>query len=72
MRLIVDRIEEGFAVCEKEDGSIKNVPLSLLPCGLREGAVLREADGSFLHDPEGEAERRERIEAKRRRLFQRK
>jgi poly-beta-hydroxyalkanoate depolymerase len=40
LKLIVDRIEEGFAVCELENGSIVNFGLKMLPEGVREGTVL--------------------------------
>ncbi len=70
MRLIVDRIEEGLAVCEEENGSMQSLPLSLLPPGIREGSVIRKEGGRYLADPEGEARRREALAAKRRKLFQ--
>lgn len=66
--LIVDRIENGVAVLEGEDGSL-DVPASWLPAGAREGSVLRvEArrdDGAshvvFTLDPDAQAAREAEI-----------
>ena len=38
--MIVDRLEEGFAVCEKEDGSFVNIPLGQIAGAVREGDLL--------------------------------
>jgi len=40
LKIIVDRIEDGFAVCEMENGSIVNFGLVMLPEGVSEGTVL--------------------------------
>ncbi len=40
MKLTVDRLEGGFAVCENENGDMVNVPLAALP-DVREGDVLK-------------------------------
>lgn len=37
MRVIVDRIENGYAVCELENGSFQTFPMSELPAGCLEG-----------------------------------
>ncbi len=39
MEIIIDRIEENFAVAELPSGSFADVPLSLLP-GVKEGDVV--------------------------------
>lgn len=45
--IIVDRIENGIAVCEK-GGALIDVPLSKISSGVREGDVLTEnEDGTF-------------------------
>lgn len=62
--LTIDRIEEGIAVCEREDGSF--IRLSALP-GWAEGDVLAETDGGYAVD---EAETRARREAARRKSRQ--
>lgn len=40
MKLIIDRLEGNYAVCEMEDRHIVNMPIELLPEGFSEGAVL--------------------------------
>ena len=58
MRMIIDRFENGFAVVELEDGTIQDVPRSILPADANEGdSVLVSIDLSST------AERGERIEA---------
>ncbi|MBQ5823435.1 MAG: DUF3006 domain-containing protein [Clostridia bacterium] len=47
MKLTVDRIEEGFAVCELEDGSNKNIALTELPAETQEGTVLQYVNGEY-------------------------
>lgn len=38
--LIVDRIEADVAVCEIEEGSFADIPLKVLPNGVKEGDVI--------------------------------
>lgn len=40
MRLVVDRFENGFAVVEAEDGTMHDIPRSLLPADVSEGDVV--------------------------------
>jgi len=56
--LIVDRIEEGVAVCEGEGGSFTHIPLSALPRGIREGDCLRPEGDGYVIDKEETARRR--------------
>ncbi|WP_019586917.1 DUF3006 domain-containing protein [Deinococcus apachensis] len=39
--LIVDAIEGGLVRVEREDGHTQDWPLASLPCGVREGDVIR-------------------------------
>ncbi|MBO5360159.1 MAG: DUF3006 domain-containing protein [Clostridia bacterium] len=50
MRIIVDRIEGEYAVCELEDGSMKDIALSELPSETEEGSVLIFTDGEYIND----------------------
>lgn len=52
MRIIVDRIESEYAVCELEDGSMKDIALSELPSETKEGSVLIFTDGEYINDSE--------------------
>ena len=48
-RLIIDRIENGIAVCETSDG-MSEIPVSQLPLGVREGSVLYFHNGVYSVD----------------------
>ena len=62
MKLIVDRIEDGVAVCEKEDLTRVEVSASDLPENCREGSVLQVLeDGKIILDTETENERRKKL-----------
>ena len=50
MRIIVDRIEGEYAICELEDGSMKDIALSELPSETKEGSVLIFSDGEYIID----------------------
>ena len=53
MKYIIDRLEEGIAVCENELKKLISIPTDLLPDGLKEGDVLEEQEGRFLRDEQG-------------------
>lgn len=50
MRYSVDKIEGGFAVCEKDDGELVKLALSLLPAEIREGDILNSVGSAFKID----------------------
>ncbi len=50
MQLIVDRIEEEYAVCEKEDRTMIELKLDTLPYGVKEGTVLNLENGKVFID----------------------
>ncbi len=50
MQLIVDRIEEEYAICEKEDRTMIELKLNTLPCGVKEGTVLNLENGKIFID----------------------
>ena len=56
MNIIIDRIEENFAVVELKDKKMINMPIELLPLGAKEGDVL-----SITIDKNETEARRERI-----------
>ncbi|HBL41243.1 MAG TPA: DUF3006 domain-containing protein [Ruminococcaceae bacterium] len=57
--LYIDRIEDGFAVCEQEDGSFVSLSLSDLPEGVKDGSVLnRDEQGRLFLDLNAEEKRR--------------
>ncbi len=55
---IVDRLEEGMAVCERPDGTTVALPRNELPQDLRPGMVLCWDGTAFRPDPQGERARR--------------
>lgn len=62
MRVIIDRFEGEFAVCEvSDDGRMINLPQKDLPEGAKPGDVLTISDGSITIDNEETADRKKRI-----------
>ncbi len=68
--LIVDRIENGFAVCETEEQMIISLPLSKCSGPVREGDVLVETDGVYRADPEQTEKLREEARTLSKDLFE--
>ena len=58
--LIVDRIENGYAVCETEKKKKKDIPLSETK-DVHEGYVLILKDGVYIPDKDKTEARRKRI-----------
>lgn len=67
--MIVDRIEDGIAVVELEDGSHRDIPLGELPAGTREGSLLKKTEQGWELDPDEERRRRERAAELTKKLF---
>ncbi len=62
MELIIDRIEADVAVCENIDRTTTDIPLILLPEGVKEGDVIIKNElGEFVIDSEKTLERKQRI-----------
>ena len=61
MKYIIDRIENGFAVCETEEMKIVNISLDILPEEVKEGSVLLFEEGKYVLLAEEEKEIRDRI-----------
>lgn len=53
MKVIVDRFEGNYAVCECEDKTMINIEKSKLPLGVKEGSVIL-ADGNSIIIDENE------------------
>lgn len=66
--IVVDRIEEEYAVVFFDDER-RDIPLSELPEGVREGSVLTETADGFSLSREAEEERRRSLAERTRRLF---
>ncbi len=46
-RLIVDRVEGGFAVCQTEEEAMVNIPLSAFDFEVKEGNVIAESGDCY-------------------------
>jgi hypothetical protein len=69
-RLIVDRFEGDFAVCEQEDLTMTDIQIDSLPAGVHAGSVLYvDENGKFSLDIWQEEERRENLLDMQDRLF---
>lgn len=67
--LIVERIVDDLAVCEKDDGSHIHMALSELPAAVREGSVLVQINGVWQLDLQLEQARRAKLHAQADELF---
>lgn len=63
MRLIIDRFEGIYAICETEDKTMINIERSLIPKEAREGDVLIRKYDKYLIDTAGTEERKSRIKS---------
>ncbi|WP_314724952.1 DUF3006 domain-containing protein [Enterocloster bolteae] len=70
MKYIIDRLEEGLAICETELRKRISVPVSHLPKEVKEGDVLREEEGRFFLDSEETNKRRREMKKKLMDLFE--
>lgn len=66
--MVIDRIENGYAVIENE-GIMLDIPISQLPDGVKEGDVLTFENGIYFRDELAAAEHREKISARLENLF---
>ncbi len=72
LKYSVDRIEEGFAVCEDENGKTVNIETGKLPEGVKEGDLVSINDGEAVILKDETEERRKKLAEKRRALFKKK
>lgn len=62
MKIVVDRFEGRYAVCEKEDGTIINIEKAKLPKEVKEGDVLNIEGKSISIDSAETLKRKNDIE----------
>lgn len=62
MRVIIDRFEKDFAVCEKEDMTMIDISRSRLPKEAKEGDILIVEEDNIQIDVEATKVRREELE----------
>jgi len=58
MKVVIDRFEGDFAVCEKEDRTMLNVKRSKLPSNVKEGDALIIDGDAIKIDPAETAKRK--------------
>ena len=69
MKVIIDRFEGNYAVCETEDKKYINILKSELPQGIKEGDVLICVNDKWFIDDKTTKERKEKIKNKLNSLF---
>jgi hypothetical protein len=62
MKIIIDRFEGSYVVCEKEDGTMINIERSKIPTEAKEGSVLSVIEDVISIDEEGNISRKKDIE----------
>jgi len=63
MKIIVDRFEGNYAVCEADGNKMINIERSRLPKEAREGDVLIFVDGKYIIDTSETAKRKDYIKS---------
>lgn len=69
MKVIIDRFEGDYAVCETENKEYINISKSELPQGIKEGDVLNCINDKWCIDTIATKERKEKIKNKLNSLF---
>ena len=69
MKVIIDRFESDYVVCETENKEYINIPKSELPQGIKEGDVLNCINDKWNIDTIATKERKEKIQNKLNSLF---
>ena len=62
MKVIIDRFEGSYAVCEKEDRTMMNISKDKIPSGAKEGDVLNINNDMITIDIEETEKRHKEIE----------
>lgn len=60
-KFTIDRIEEGKAVLECENGEMVSLEVSSLPKNIKEGDILEFSEGSYFLDDEETEKRKKHI-----------
>ncbi len=69
-KLIIDRFEGSYAICELEDKTTVKVPKYKLPLEAKEGdCLIQGSDGMYREDSIIKRKREDRIRKKMNRLF---
>ena len=69
LKYSVDRIEEGFAVCEDENGAFTSFEIAILPENIKEGDIILQSDNRFSVLTDETEERRQKIAKLQKSIF---
>jgi hypothetical protein len=69
LKVVIDRFEGYYAVCEKEDCEIIDIHRSRIPSDAKEGDVLNVVDGEAIIDTAETEKRKSEIEQKTKDLW---
>lgn len=72
MKYSVDRIENGIAVCEDENGESVNFEIAKLPEEIKEGDLFSVTDDKIEILPDETAERRKKMAELQKNIFTKK
>lgn len=69
-KLMIDRFEGNYAVCERDDKTIVKIPKYKLPLGCKEGdCLVLDSEGMYQPDAVTTKSREKRLRDKMNRLF---
>lgn len=69
MKIIIDRFEGNYAVCETEENKFIDILKSYIPEGAKEGDILTKTDNGYFIEKAETEEKREAIKNRMNRLF---
>lgn len=69
MRLVIDRFEGKYVVCELESGEFIDIPKADIPQEAKEGDILTKTDNGYYVDKIATETKREEIKQRMNRLF---
>ena len=72
MKYSVDRIEEGIAVCEDENGGMTTINVAQLGFDVKEGDIICKTDIGFELLPDETAEKKKRMANLQKSIFTKK
>ena len=68
--LVIDRFEENIAICEdRKTGNKKEIQKEYLPDGVKEGSIIKQENGKYVHSKELQEETQKRIEDKMNKIW---
>lgn len=69
MKIVIDRFEGNYAVCETEEKKFVDIPKSDIPKGAKEGDILTKTDKGYNIEKVETEEKREAIKNRMNSLF---